>query len=159
VTVTVNDVLGQLVRYLIVGGCGYVLAVACYAGALAIGVPPYPAVVIVFALNGVFNFTLFRRWAFPRSGNRVGTEARRFAVVALVTLAANYAVFGALYSLAGLPPLAAQALAIVAVTPIGFVANRSWSFGRAASAGDGRPARVDDALDGGVVELGVDRQR
>lgn len=130
--------LGQLVRYLIVGGCGYVLAVGCYAVAIAIGVAPYPAVVIVFVLNGIFNFTLFRRWAFPRSGRPVGTEARRFAVVALISLAANYSVFGVLYSLVGVPAVAAQALAILAATPIGFLANRAWSFGPAPpTAGDG----------------------
>jgi putative flippase GtrA len=118
----------QLVRYLIVGGCGYVLAMALYAGGLAIGVPAYPAVAIVFVLNGAFNFTLFRLWAFPASRRGVDSELRRFCVVALGSLAVNYASFALLYSAAGMPAVPAQALAIVIATPVGFLANRQWSF-------------------------------
>jgi putative flippase GtrA len=120
---------GQLVRYLIVGGCGYVLAMAFYAGELAVGVPPYPAILGAFVLNGVFNFLLLRHWAFPRSGRRSIAEAPRFVVVALGSLAVNSSSFALLYSVLGLPPVPAQALAIVIATPVGFVANRQWSFG------------------------------
>lgn len=119
---------GQLLRYLIVGGCGYALAMACYATATAVGVPPYPAVAIVFVLNGAFNFTLFRLWAFPRSGRPVDSELRRFVTVAIASLGVNYSVFALLYSAIGLPAVPAQALAIVVATPVGFVANRMWSF-------------------------------
>lgn len=130
---TVGEATGQLFRYLLVGGCGYVLAMACYAGATAIGIPPYPAVAAVFVLNGAFNFTLFRLWAFPPSGRAVTGELRRFCLVALASLAVNYASFAILYSLVGIPAVPAQAVAIVVATPVGFLANRSWSF-RAAPA-------------------------
>jgi putative flippase GtrA len=124
-----HRVSGQLARYLIVGGCGYVLAMACYAAELAAGVDPYPAIIGAFVLNGVFNFLLFRLWAFPRSGRSATSEAPRFVVVALASLAVNAGSFSLLYSLLGMPPLPAQALAIVIATPVGFVANRLWSFG------------------------------
>jgi putative flippase GtrA len=125
-----HDVAGQFARYLIVGGCGYVLAMAVYGGQLAIGVAPYPAIVAAFVLNGVFNFVMFRRWAFPASGRAVHSEAPRFVVVALGSLAVNAGSFAVLYSLLGVPPFPAQALAIVIATPVGFVANRLWSFGQ-----------------------------
>ncbi len=119
---------GQLFRYLVVGACGYLLAVGSYAAATAIGVPAYPAVAAAFVLNGAFNFTLFRLWAFPPSGRPVTGELRRFSLVALASLTVNYAAFATLYSLAGVPAVPAQAMAIVVATPVGFLANRAWSF-------------------------------
>ena len=118
----------ELFRYLLVGACGYVLAMACYAIGIAIGIPPYPAISLVFVLNGAFNFVLFRTWAFPRSGRGIDGEFWRFCVVALASLAVNYASFALLYSLLGLPAVPAQAMAIVVATPVGFLANRAWSF-------------------------------
>lgn len=119
----------QALRYLVVGGCGYVLAVAAYALLVAVGVPPYPAVVAVFVLNGVFNFAMVRLWAFPPSGRAPHGDLVRFCAVAGGSLAINYASFALLYSAIGLPAAVAQALAIAIAAPFGFLANRRWSFG------------------------------
>jgi putative flippase GtrA len=119
----------QLARYFIVGGCGYLLAMSLYATGIAIGVPAYPAVAIVFALNGGFNFTFFRLWVFPASGRRVESDLGRFCVVATASIAVNYLSFALLYSVGDLPAVPSQAAAIAIATPVGFVANRSWSFG------------------------------
>jgi putative flippase GtrA len=102
---------------------------AFYALELEGGVPPYPAILGAFVLNGVFNFLLFRHWAFPASGRRATSEAPRFVVVALVSLGVNAGSFALLYSGVGLPPVPAQALAIIIATPVGFFGNRQWSFG------------------------------
>jgi putative flippase GtrA len=126
----------QFVRYGIVAGAGYVLAVAIYALALAVGVPPYTAIIVAFVLNGLFNFTMLRRWAFPSTGRPARSELHRFAAVAVGSLMINYGSFALLYSVLGLPPTLAQAMAITVAAPFGFVANRLWSFrvGRAAHA-------------------------
>lgn len=118
----------QLVRYVIVAGCGYVLAIAIYAAALAVGVPPYAGIVIAFVLNGLFNFAMVRLWAFPPTGRHPRSELARFAGVAAGSLVINYSSFALLYSVLGLPPTVAQALAIAIAAPFGFVANRLWSF-------------------------------
>lgn len=131
--------MGQLLRYLIVGGAGYLLAMACFAVAIAAGIPPYAAIVLVFVLNGAFNFTFFRIWVFPPSGRNVESEAWRFAAVALLTLTVNYALFAVLYTLLGVPAVPSQALAIVGATPVSFAANRGWAFRLGAT----RPARID----------------
>ena len=102
----------QALRYLIVGGCGYVLALAAYALLVAVGVPPYPAVVVVFVLNGLFNFVMVRIWAFPPSGRQASSELTRFCVVAAGSLVINYGSFAVLYSALGLPATIAQGLAI-----------------------------------------------
>jgi putative flippase GtrA len=125
-----GDAIGvQGLRYLIIGGMGYVLAVGAYAVLLAIDTPPYAAVIAVFVLNGMFNFLAMRAWAFPASGRRVHSEVARFCAVAGASLVINYSSFAVLYSVLGVPALIAQALAIIIAAPAGFLANRRWSFG------------------------------
>lgn len=118
----------QLVRYVLVAGCGYLLAMMIYAAELVLGVPPYPSIIVAFVANGVFNFVAVRRWAFPTSGRKPASEFSRFCTVALCSLLINYGSFAVLYSILGLPPILAQALAIAIAAPFGFLANRLWSF-------------------------------
>ena len=54
--------------------------------------------------------------------------------VAALSLVVNYSTFALLYTVAGLPALLAQALAIIVAVPVGFIANRNWSF----ASGSGR---------------------
>jgi putative flippase GtrA len=118
----------QLIRYLVVGGCGYLLAMAIYAGQYAAGVSAYAAVPAAFVLNGAWNFVLNRWWSFPPTGRPVRTELTRFCVVAAASLVANYSVLYLLHHVAGMAAVPAQALAIVIVTPVGFLGNKLWSF-------------------------------
>ena len=124
-----RDARGELVRYSIVGGCGYLLALALYAGQLGVGVSPYAAVPLPFIANGLFNFFANRAWSFPHSGRPLRGEMTRFVVVAAGSLVVNYATLSLLLSTTSLPPLAAQAIAIVAALPVGFLGNKLWAFG------------------------------
>lgn len=128
-----DDPRGQAARYLIVAGCGYVLAMVLYVAELAVGMPPYPAIAFVFVANGVFNFVMVRLWAFPPSGRRARSDMTRFWVVAAGSLIVNYSSFAMLYSGLGMPPAIAQAIAIAIAAPFGFLANRLWSFRSASS--------------------------
>lgn len=123
-----NHTRVQVLRYLIVGSSGYLLAVSVYALLLAAGAHPYPAVAVIFVLNGAFNFVLLRSWAFPSSERATHAELWRFCVVACGSLVVNYSSFALLYSVAGASALPAQAMAIIIATPVGFLANRYWSF-------------------------------
>jgi putative flippase GtrA len=119
---------GQLVRYAAVVALGYLLAIAFYTGEVDVGVAPYLALGIVFVLNSLLNFTLLRAWAFPPSGRSVGSDLRRFCVVAAVSAVVNYSSFAVLYSLIGLPATTAQRLGVLIAAPVTFLANRLWSF-------------------------------
>ncbi len=121
---------GQLVRYGLVVLAGYALAIAIYAGELAIGVPPYLGLGIAFVLNGLFNFTLIRAWAFPPSGRSLRSDLARFCAVAAASFVVNYASFAVLYSAIGIDAANSQRLAIVIAAPVTFFANRMWSFRR-----------------------------
>lgn len=121
---------GQLVRYGTVVGSGYLLAIAFYSGELAIAIPPYAGLGIAFVLNGLYNFTLIRIWAFPPSGRSARSEFGRFCVVAAGSFVVNYASFALLYSAIGLGAATSQRLAILIAAPVTFLGNRLWSFRR-----------------------------
>ena len=63
----------------------------------------------------------------PRERGHFYYQGLRFFVVAWCALAANLLVLEGLVRL-GLDPVAAQALAIIVVTPVNFVGNKLWSF-------------------------------
>ncbi len=121
---------GQLLRYGIVAGSGYLLAIAFYSGELAVDIPPYMGLGVAFVLNGLYNFALIRLWAFPPSGRSVRSDLSRFCVVAAGSFVVNYASFAALYSGLGLAAATSQRLAILIAAPVTFFANRLWSFRR-----------------------------
>lgn len=125
---TVGHPIGQLIRYGIVVGCGYLLAIAFYSGELALGVSPYLGLGGAFVLNGFFNFCLIRGWAFPRSGRSLRSDLVRFSVVAAGSFVVNYASFAVLYSMLGIEAVISQRLAILIAAPVTFLANRLWSF-------------------------------
>jgi putative flippase GtrA len=125
---TREHAIGQIVRYGIVAGTGYLLAVGLYSGELTLGIAPYVALGITFVLNGIFNFIMMRVWVFPRSGRRAHSEFGRFCIVAAVSFVVNYASFAVLYSGIGLHATTAQRLAILIAAPVTFFANRLWSF-------------------------------
>jgi putative flippase GtrA len=119
---------GQIIRYGIVAGCGYLLAIAFYSGELAVGIAPYLALGIAFVLNGLFNFAMIRLWAFPPSGGTVRSDLTRFGMVAAVSFAVNYASFAVLYSAIRIGASDSQRLAILIAAPVTFLLNRLWSF-------------------------------
>ncbi len=123
-----HDPATQLVRFGVVGALGYLLAMAVYASQIAVGVSAYAAVPAAFILNGLFNFVLNRLWTFPPSGRSIGSELVRFWVVGAASLVANYCALYLLHDVAGLAAVPAQAIAIVAATPVGFLGNKLWSF-------------------------------
>jgi putative flippase GtrA len=125
-----DKAVGQLIRYGIVAGSGYLLAIAFYSGELAIGIPPYVGLGIAFVLNGLYNFALVRVWAFPPSGRSLRSDLSRFCVVAAGSFVVNYASFAVLYSAIGLGAATSQRLAILIAAPVTFFANRLWSFRR-----------------------------
>jgi dolichol-phosphate mannosyltransferase len=59
----------------------------------------------------------------------VSPQYARFLTVSLAALAIDLVVLVSLAEVAGLPKLAAAAIAIVAATPASFLGNRLWTFG------------------------------
>jgi putative flippase GtrA len=75
------------------------------------------------------NYTWNRLWTFRHQRGHVGYQGLRFLVVSTLALLANLVILYVLVRL-GLGKVLAQAVAIVLVTPLNFVGNKLWSFGR-----------------------------
>jgi putative flippase GtrA len=120
----------QLAKFTAVGASGYVVNLAVFT-ALLVGadVDHRLAAVGSFLVAVTNNYLWNRLWTFHGERGHVAYQGARFFVVALLALIANLVALEVLIRL-GLPEIAAQAIAIVLVTPINFVGNKLWTFRR-----------------------------
>ena len=120
----------QLGKFVAVGTSGYVVNLAVYS-ALVHGADVHYLVAAVcsFLVAVTNNYTWNRLWTFRGQRGHVAYQGMRFLVVSVVALGANLLILQLLVS-AGLGKMAAQAIAIVLVTPLNFVGNKLWSFRR-----------------------------
>lgn len=120
----------QLVKFGAVGASGYVVNLVAYEFARGnLGVHYLIAAVIAFCFAVTNNFLWNRYWTFKASDGHVGFQAARFFVVSIAALGFNLIVLAALVG-AGVGEFPAQAIAIICATPLNFVGNKLWSFGR-----------------------------
>jgi putative flippase GtrA len=87
------------------------------------------AAVCSFAVAVANNYTWNRRWTFRGHRGHLYYQGLRFLVVSLVALGANLLLLRGFVA-AGADKIAAQAIAVVLVTPLNFVGNKLWSFRR-----------------------------
>ena len=120
----------QLAKFCTVGGSGYVVNLAVYATLLqAAGVHYLAAAVGSFVVAVTNNYTWNRVWTFRHQRGHVAYQGMRFLVVSVLALVANLLLLTMLVEL-GLGKILAQAIAVIAVTPLNFVGNKLWSFRR-----------------------------
>jgi len=118
----------QLVKFCIVGASGYVVNLVAYFVIMHwLGASYIVAAVGAFFVAWLNNFVLNRQWTFPQHGKSMVVPAIKYFIVSLIGLAVNLVILWGIVRLGG-NSLAAQAIAIVMVTPITFVLTRSWAF-------------------------------
>src|SRR5437868_10802873 len=120
----------QLIKFFAVGGSGYVVNLLVFwVCSHKLGFHYLASATIAFLVAVFNNFWWNRHWTFGARGGHAGFQAARFFTV---SVAAFFFALGILQLLvsAGLPALVAQAISIVAATPLNFVGNKMWSFGR-----------------------------
>jgi putative flippase GtrA len=120
----------QLGKFCVVGGVGYLINLAVYDALLHEGVHYLVAATCSFLVAVTSNYTWNRLWTFRELRGHFGVQGMRFFAVSLAALGANLFVLHLLIADGGLAKLPAQAVAIVAVTPLNFVGNKLWSFRR-----------------------------
>ena len=120
----------QLLKFCVVGITGYAVNLAVFALLLrGFGVHYIPAAIGSFLVAVTNNYTWNRFWTFKAQRGHYGYQGMRFLVVSTLALLANLGLL-AVYVEAGLDEVLAQAIAIVLVTPVNFIGNKLWSFGR-----------------------------
>jgi putative flippase GtrA len=120
----------QLAKFCLVGGSGYVINLAVFIALLrGAGMHYLPAAACSFLVAVTNNYTWNRVWTFRGQRGHVAYQGLRFFVVSVLALGANLFVLHSLVA-SGLGEVAAQALAVILVTPLNFVGNKLWSFRR-----------------------------
>jgi putative flippase GtrA len=119
----------QLGRFAAVGASGYVVNLAMFAVCVhLLGIDYRISAVIAFVVSVVNNFWLNRHWTFGAKHDHPMFQAVRFFTVSLLAFALTYVVLITLVGDVGLPKVVAQAIAIVAGTPLSFLGQKLWSF-------------------------------
>jgi putative flippase GtrA len=119
----------QLGKFCAVGASGYVVNLTVFAICFELlGMHHLAAATVAFVVAVTNNFWWNRHWTFRARSGRAGFQAARFFTVSVAAFLFAAIVLEVLVSLAGVPELAAQALSIIAATPLNFVGNKMWSF-------------------------------
>ncbi len=120
-------VLGQLVRFGIVGSANTLISWCMYALLLRAGVHSLVASGIAWTLGALNSYVHNRRWTF-RSRGRYAPELVRFGAVQCAGLVLDLVLLHALTHDAGVNDLVAQALVYPATTVATFLLSRQWAF-------------------------------
>jgi putative flippase GtrA len=125
----------ELIKFTLVGGSGYVVNLAVFAFATtSLGLHHLAAATVAFAVAVLNNFWWNRHWTFGASDGHAGFQAARFFAVSVFAFVFAAAVLEVLVRFADMPAFGAQAISIVAATPLNFVGNKMWSFAQRTSA-------------------------
>jgi dolichol-phosphate mannosyltransferase len=120
----------QLAKFCVVGGTGYALNLGVFALlAVKLDVHHLVAATVAFLVALTNNFWWNRHWTFRARDGHAGFQAARFFTVSVVAFLFSLGVLQLLIS-GGVPKIGAQAIAIAAATPLNFLGNKMWSFGR-----------------------------
>jgi dolichol-phosphate mannosyltransferase len=119
----------QLVKFCAVGGSGYAVNLAVFAFAVGpAGAHHLLAATLAFLVAVTNNFWWNRHWTFGARAGHAGFQGARFLTVSVVAFLFGAALLELLVR-GGSPEVGAQAVAVVAATPLNFVGNKMWSFG------------------------------
>jgi len=118
----------QLARFAVVGAGGYAINLAVFASAIGTRLDYRAAAAVAFSVALVNNFAWNRLWTFRGADGRASGQAMRFVAVSVAAFLLSLVILDALVRGAGAPKVAAQAAAVLSVTPVSFLANKLWSF-------------------------------
>ena len=124
----------QLVKFCAVGASGYVANLCVFAACIGLfDAHHLVAATAAFVVGVLNNFWWNRHWTFRARGGRAGFQAARFFTVSTAAFLFAAAILELLVSVVGIRELPAQAISIVAATPLNFIGNKMWSFSIALS--------------------------
>ena len=119
----------QLVKFCAVGASGYVVNLCVFALCVeAIGLHHLVGATVAFVVAVTNNFWWNRYWTFKARGGHAGFQAARFFTVSVAAFLFAATILQLLVGVADMPEVPAQAVAIIAATPLNFIGNKMWSF-------------------------------
>ena len=119
----------QLIKFCAVGASGYVVNLSVFALCVEVlDLHHLVAATAAFVVAVTNNFWWNRHWTFRARGGHAGFQAARFFTVSVAAFLFAALVLELLVSVAELPELPSQAIAVVVATPLNFIGNKMWSF-------------------------------
>jgi dolichol-phosphate mannosyltransferase len=123
----------QLVKFGVVGGSGYAVNLTVFTIALKlIGAHHLIAATLAFAVAVMNNFWWNRHWTFGARDHHLGVGAARFFTVSIIAFVIQASILELLIAKTSLAAILAQAISLVAATPVNFIGNKLWTFGHSA---------------------------
>ncbi len=120
----------QLVKFCVVGASGYLVNLSVFALAVTVlDLHHLVGATAAFVVAVTNNFWWNRHWTFGATDRHAGFQAARFFAVSIIAFLFAASVLEVLVRL-DVPEILAQAISIVAATPLNFIGNKMWSFGR-----------------------------
>lgn len=121
----------QLVKFCVVGGSGFLVNLTVFAfAAKVLGLHHLESAAVAYVVAVTNNFLWNRHWTFRARRGHAGFQAARFLAVSTCAALLAAVILEILVSAAGVAELPAQAMSILMATPLNFVGNKMWSFGR-----------------------------
>ena len=121
----------QLTKFCAVGGSGYVVNLVVFTLSVELGgLHHLLAATAAFVVAVTNNFWWNRHWTFGARDGHAGFQAARFFTVSVGAFLFAAVILEILVNGADMAEIPAQAISIVAATPLNFVGNKMWSFGR-----------------------------
>jgi dolichol-phosphate mannosyltransferase len=121
----------QLVKFCLVGGSGYVVNLCVFTACVKLlSMHHLTAATCAFVVAVANNFWWNRHWTFDAGDGHAGFQAARFFAVSVGAFLFAAVVLEVLVSVVGVGEVPAQAISIVAATPLNFLGNKMWSFAR-----------------------------
>ena len=121
----------QLVKFCVVGGSGFVVNLTVFAiASKALGLHHLESAAVAYAVAVTNNFLWNRHWTFRAGSGHAGFQAARFFAVSTSAAVVAAVILEVLVGVLGAPEVPAQAASILMATPLNFIGNKMWSFGR-----------------------------
>jgi dolichol-phosphate mannosyltransferase len=121
----------QLGKFVAVGGSGYAVNLIVFSIVYGLlDLHHLIAATAAFVVAVFNNFWWNRHWTFGARDGHAGFQAARFFAVSTLAFLFALAILELLVRNTGLPEVVAQAISLVAATPLNFIGNKMWSFGR-----------------------------
>ena len=117
----------RVARFVLVGGGAAALLMVLTWGLMRLGMAPFAAGLLGYAISFVVAYTLQRNWTFEGAGRHSRTLPRYFALQAFCALATG----GLSHLLAvrlGWTPAAASAVTTLCASVISYVGSSLWVF-------------------------------
>ena len=118
----------EALRYVAVGILGYLVSIATFAVAIALGAGYVLAATVAFVFALVHNFAWNRHWTFRAGAGRLHVQWTRFVIVNVAVFLWSLVVLHLLIAEAGMDRVLAQSIAVAVAAPPNYLGQKLWGF-------------------------------